>query len=615
MIIDLNKNKISKNNKFVTSIRLKLIIAFIIMILPIFLLGFVSQKLTYNAVSDRVQFSNRETIKQSAKLIEILLQNVKEEYIKVLASSPVQDYFNFEIDEFDDISLIVKANLKSKANKYLTNRVLSSSILTNIWILGVMNDFLGTSMLPLKFEQDKVINSGWYKNSIDIRSRLTFYGYHSELDSTSGIPGYAMSLNGVVKRITGSIFINSAVGVMILDIDYEYIEDILLDINLGERSEVHLVSSDGRDISKAYDNTINDTTVDPFLAKLIIEHDKSSDESVLYKNEDFRMTYNEIGKSGLIIIGLQPESEIKVAVKSINKWTIALILFSISTAIVLGMIITFGIGGRIADFSYRMNKVSRGDLEVSLPVKGRDEISLLAYGFNNMISDLKQYIRESVENEKIKREMEINLLISQINPHFIYNTLNSVTYLAKENKNTDIIKMVDAFIKVLQNSISFGAKGRYAKIKQEIESIKNYDLLQQFRYPDKYIIQYQFNDDVLDCIVPKMIMQPLVENALFHGICPKEDKGIIKINIRKEDQQVRIEIIDDGVGINNEKLSNILIKDWNNSEDSRARSIGISNINDRINNIYNNDGKLIITSNLGKGTKVEILIPISDIHK
>ena len=618
MIIDFHaiSHKLFKKEKNTISIRFKLITAFIIMILPIFLLGFVSQKLTYDAVKDRVRFSTSETIQQSAKLIDILLQNVKEEYIKILASSPVQGYYNFEIDEHDASSQIVKASLKTEANKYLTNRVLSSSVISDIRILGVSNNSLGTSMLPLQFEFNQAIKSEWYKKSIDIKSRLTFWGYHTELDSLGRTYSYAMSLNGVVKRIIGSsYFINSAVGVMIIDIDYEYIEDIMSDIDLGERSEVHLISSDGRDISTGYEISTSDSTIDPFLAKLLIEHDRYSDELILYKNEKYRMTYNQIGDTGLIIIGLQPESEIMAAARSINVWTAILILFAIGTAIVLGMIITFGIGGRIAEFSYRMNKVARGNLDVSMPIKGKDEISVLAYGFNSMISDLKQYIKESVENEKIKREMEIDLLISHINPHFIYNTLNSVIYLARENRDTDIIKMVDAFIKVLQNSISFGDKGRYATIRQEIESVENYDLLQQYRYPDTYSIQYCIDGDILDYMVPKMILQPLVENALFHGICPKEDSGIILINIKKVDKHVKIEIIDNGVGINQDKLNNIIVTGRNNIDNSSVRSIGISNIRNRIRNLYSTYGSLDIESNQGKGTKVEIIIPVMDINK
>ena len=599
------------NGRFLhLSIRTKLILSFLIMIIPIFLLGYVSQRLTYNAIENHVTSSTRETIKQSAKLLDMLLKNVKDEYIKILASSQVQDYYNHQIDESDEFSFIVKANLKSKANNYLTNRVFSSSFISNIWIIAGMDNSLGTSMLPLQFDQKLISESDWYKNSAGIKSRLKFWGFHQELDGIGKEISYAMSLNGVVKRISGNSFINKSVGAMIIDIDLEYILNFLTDIDLGERGEVHLICADGRDLSIGSDIS-GKYFVDQSLVTLIVNANDADVQMVKYRQEKYRMIYKSVRNTDLIIVGLQPEAEIMSAARSINIWTAILIILALGTAIVLGLVISFGIGGRIAEFSYRMRKVARGDLDVSMPTRGRDEIAVLGYGFNSMIADLKQYISESVENEKIKREMEINLLISQINPHFIYNTLNSLIYLARENKNNDIIRMIETFIRILQNSINFGEKGIYATIKQEVESVKNYNLLQQYRYPDKYEISWDIEEELLDSMVPKMILQPLVENALFHGICPVERFGFIRISIKKEELFIKIRVEDNGEGISQERMKEIFRIDNLNKNGSSISSIGLNNIKERVRNLYGTRGNIIIGSNPDNGTRIEISIPIN----
>ena len=607
-------DKLFTTKKNYISIRFKLVAAFSIMIIPIFLLGFVSQNLTSRAIEKRVILSTSETIEQSAKLLDILLLNVKDEYIKILASSQIQDYYNFEVNENDETARTIKKTLKTKANYYLTNRVLSSTVISDIWILADEDNSLGTKMLPLQFDYDYAGNIGWYKKSLDIKSRLTFFGYHPELDIKGRDYSYAMFLAGSIKRIIGNSFINKSVGVMVIDIDLDYIEKILLDIDLGSRGEIHIVSFDGRDVSTGSDTVKTGSAVSADLASLIISHKSNSNEMVLYNNEKYFMSVKKMGSTNFIIVGLQPKSEIMAAARSINIWTVILILIAIGTAFVLGLIITIGIGGRISNFKYKMEKVARGNLDVSMSIRGGDEIAALGKGFNNMISDLKQYINESVKNEKIKKEMEINLLISQINPHLIYNTLNSVIYLAKENKNKDIVKMVEAFISLLQDSIKIGDEGIFATIKQEIESIENYCLIQKYRYPGRFQVVWDIDKDLFTFKVPKTIIQPLVENSLFHGICPGERQGTISIVIEKTGDYIRIVVGDNGEGMDSGYLENIFANNTNDGENPSVRSIGLSNIQERIRYFYGTDGSIEIESTPGKGTSVEMILPVKNTY-
>ena len=593
------------------SIRFKLIAAFSIMIIPIFLLGFISRNLTYRAIEERVILSNNATISQSAKLLDILLVNVKDEYIKILASSQIQNYYNYVPVDNGDASSRYQNSLKIEANNYLTNRVLSSSAISNIWILAGKNNSLGTRILPLQFNYDNTDAIGWYRNSVDIKSRLTIIGSHPELDIQGDSLSYAMALLGSIKRIQGKSFINKSVGIMVIDIDLDFIKKILSDINLGERGEIHLISQDGRDITS--DNTLSNSNLllNTSLSDSISGENINGHEMILYNNEKYLISHEAVGSTGLVLIGLLPESVIKSAARSINMWTVLLILISIGTAIILGLIITLGIGGRISRFSYKMEKVAQGNLDVTMSTKGNDEIAVLGEGFNRMISDLKGYISESVKNEKVKKKMAISLLISQINPHVIYNTLNSVIYLAKENRNKDIIKMVESFINLLHNSIKIGDEGLFATIAQEVATIKDYEIIQQYRYPDKFTIKWDIDSDLLEIKVPRTIIQPLVENALFHGICPLDGKGVICISIKKIEEYVSIIVSDSGQGMEQKILENLFNSRLVDSTGHAVQSIGLSNIKERIEYLYKNKGSLTISSSVGHGTSVELIIPLN----
>jgi len=588
------------------SIRLKLIAAFSVMIIPIFLLGYISSRLAYKTIEDRAILSTRATIDQSAKLLDIIFDNVKDEYIKILASSQIQDYIRMNND--DDRTILLGNKLSARANNYLTGRVLSSAAISNIWMFSGDKKTIGTKMLPLQFNYRKLRDSGWYKRGEDIRSSLAFNGFHPGLEEERNELSYALSLTGSIKKITADNFINETSAVMVIDIDLDYISKILKGINIGNGGEIHLVSADGRDLITGQNN-IKKTTIDSTLASYISNGNSNESNMVSYKDNKYLMVFREIGKTGLIIIGLQPESEIISTAKRINRITFYLIIFAFVTALVLGLVITLGIGSRISRFSNIMSEVAGGNLDITIKDSGNDEIAILGKSFNKMISDLKRYVNESVENEKIKREMQVNLLISHINPHMIYNTLNSVIYLARENKNKDIEKMVEAFISLLQNSIKIGDEGIFATVGQEIESVKNYELIQHYRYPDKFKIFWDVDNNLLNERVPKTILQPLVENALFHGICPLDRKGVIRISIRKNAGGVIILVADDGVGIDQDKIKSILQEETVDPMSKGVKSIGLFNIRERLKYLYRGYESMKIYSIPREKTVIELFIP------
>ncbi len=252
-------------------------------------------------------------------------------------------------------------------------------------------------------------------------------------------------------------------------------------------------------------------------------------------------------------------------------------------------------------------KVSTGDFDVSVDVKTDDELEILGDSFNSMVADIKNLLDESVEHEKNIREMEINRLMLQINPHFIYNTLNSIVYMAQMKGDMDIVKFANSFISLLQDTLRVEKDSIYVSMSQEIKNIRNYLTIQEYRYPDRFQTQYRIDDEVLDCEVPNVFIQPIVENAIFHGLAGKIEPGTLTIVSRREGDSLFIQVEDDGVGMNQETVERILSSDEGIS--GRMRTIGVANVSKRIQEIYGGGYGLQIESEPGAGTKVTVVIP------
>lgn len=251
--------------------------------------------------------------------------------------------------------------------------------------------------------------------------------------------------------------------------------------------------------------------------------------------------------------------------------------------------------------------VGEGNFDVSVDIQTNDELSILGDSFNTMIADIQKMLQESVEYEKTTKEIEINRLMLQINPHFIYNTLNSIVYMARIGGNENIVRFSNAFISLLQDTLRVKKDSIFTTMEQELKNIKNYLVLQTYRYPNRFEVFYEIDENVLDTQIPNVFLQPIVENAVFHGLAAKMDKGHLWIRVCRNMQNVEIVIEDDGVGMSSETLEKIM-----RAEDpvkGEMRTIGVGNVIQRIRHIYGDEYSLNIESILGKGTKVKIVIP------
>lgn len=251
-----------------------------------------------------------------------------------------------------------------------------------------------------------------------------------------------------------------------------------------------------------------------------------------------------------------------------------------------------------------MGKVQEGRLDKLVKVEGTTEVRELSETYNAMLGELENYIQKLMQVEKAKREAEIHSLQMQINPHYIYNTLASVKWLIWQGDKEKSVQVIDAFIQLLRNTIS--NKNEFITVKEEIENLKNYVIINQTRYGNQVNVEFYVTPECEEKKIPKLILQPFVENAFFHAF-PQGEKGIISIFVRESDGLLKVEIEDNGIGMNSQILRNLM--DKKNAPKEHFTGIGVNNVDDRMKLIYGQNYGILVESQEGHGTKITLYFP------
>lgn len=254
-----------------------------------------------------------------------------------------------------------------------------------------------------------------------------------------------------------------------------------------------------------------------------------------------------------------------------------------------------------------MGEAVRQDLNVRLTIDSDDEIGDLSKIFNQMIVDLKNYVGKLVEKEKQEQEMRFGLLASQVDPHFVCNTLNTVNYLAKQKRDEDVVIVSTALSNILRDRLRLKDFQIYDTVRQEVFTVRHYLQIQEYRYGSKVKVHWEVSENVMGCEVPKNLIQPLIENSLFHGLADEdtgEIAGNIFVSIREDDNKTVVEVRDDGRGMSSEKAKRLERGMENTS--AKGRGIGLSGIRERLGLLYGENYQLYIDSGEGLGTSVII---------
>jgi two-component system, sensor histidine kinase YesM len=317
----------------------------------------------------------------------------------------------------------------------------------------------------------------------------------------------------------------------------------------------------------------------------------------------------KISDSGLnFVVGLPKNQVLAKLSKSIRNYLL-ITLFIVLVFLMVSIFLSLKFTRFIRDLLGNINKVKAGNYNARMPEYKDIELSLLSNNFNNMASEIKYLINQVYEKQLLLKETEFKFLQSQMNPHFLFNTLVTIGYKARLSQDETVYKMVTSLTELLQASIYSNSKDKIT-IREEMESVKFYLYLQKIRFDDK--LEYRINlsnESILDYYLPKLCVEPIVENALIHGLEGKIGKGTVDINIREDSNSVYFEIIDNGVGF---EIDTIDLDDTENTVKRKKghNNIGLYNTHNRIKLLYGEQYGVMIQSELDKGSKIVVHIPV-----
>jgi two-component system sensor histidine kinase YesM len=300
--------------------------------------------------------------------------------------------------------------------------------------------------------------------------------------------------------------------------------------------------------------------------------------------------------------------EVEAELNYITDITVYLTLVVLLIIILLTVYLSSSLSKPIQKLQELTHRASENDLSVKIEISGEDEIAELGKSFNKMIRRINKLMEQNVREQKLLRQLEMQSLDNQIKPHFIYNTLDLIIGLL-ENKDFDrATHMVEALGKFFRLSLSHGKE--MVLIRNEIKHVKNYLFIQQFRHGEEYEYIIDIEDfEIMDKHIPKLILQPIVENAIYHGLLPAEKKGLIIVKGYRKDKNIYFKIVDNGVGIQAAKVDEInKILSGELKTDDQQKYFGLRNVNQRLKLMYGGSSGLTVESIKAEKTIVTIRI-------
>ncbi len=441
-------------------------------------------------------------------------------------------------------------------------------------------------------------------------SNETWYLSHKALDEDFFIyPSYdkksnILSLIQNIVYINTNTFENKMVGFIKLDI---YAKQMFSLSNSSREPYPYdmVVLDQENNIVYSSNSSYND-----ILAK--VPYDKIQDKNVVYYKKT--VVYgDEISNYGLKFVFLFNNSQLGMKKAEIRKTLLPIILITAFIIIAIALVFTKGFSGRVAVLVHKMKAAETGDLTIGEEIGGNDEIAILDKQFNQMLYKLDNLIKKNYIQQLENKKTELRNLQLQINPHFLYNTLETISSIAAVNNVPTIVEICEKLGNIFRYSIGKNY-GEFVTVKQELEHVQNYVYIQKIRFGNKFEAFYYVEPGTEERKILRFILQPIVENAIVHGIKGIPGQGTVEISITQDNNTLVITVEDDGVGMSEQKveeLTEYINKEkTDSSREDNSLGIGIRNVNQRIKLACGNEYGIIIKSSEDQGTCFTIVMPL-----
>lgn len=396
-------------------------------------------------------------------------------------------------------------------------------------------------------------------------------------------------------------------GVLLVDMNFGGIEQICKNVDLGESGYLYLIDGDGEIIYHPRQQLI--------YASLLRENNRAAAgyEDGIHREkfggETHQVTVKTVGYTGWKLVGVVPAESLASNHIQLRLFGIFVVLFFIFFLVFVNLGVSERIAVPIKALEQSVKELEAGSETVDIAIGGPYEVQHLGNSIRSMVSTMRQLMDDIIRQEESKRKSELDVLQSQINPHFLYNTLDSIVWMIENNRYDDAIVMVTSLARLFRISLSRGRT--LITVGEELEHARHYMTIQKMRFKNKFTSEIRADGEALGCETVKLVVQPIVENAIYHGMEYADGDGEILVWAHIEGEDLYIDVTDNGPGMRQEQVDRLLREDGGPAAPSRGGSgIGLRNVHQRIQLTYGKPYGLEIESEPDEGTTIRIHLPV-----
>ncbi|MBM7568678.1 cache domain-containing sensor histidine kinase [Paenibacillus sacheonensis] len=575
------------------SIRLSISFAFSCVILAaIVSISLISYGLSVGAVEKNSQGYIEEIIKQVNTNIQSYVDNMENISLLAMTSKDVKYY----ISDNSFISAEERRPYEKRISDLFQAILYTRQDIANIMVFGYNGRFVSDRRITDLNPNAALTEQAWYKDAKAAGGRSVISAPHVQ-NIIQNEYRWVVSLSRELKSTDGI----TAEGVFLVDLNLSVINDLASDINLGRRGYVFIVDRKGNIVYHPQQQLINSNLRTELIPEVTAA--KSGSSFIADDNDGKRIYSIQDTNFGWKIVGVAYTDDLIASKGALRNSILLYALCGLAISLLISFWLSHRLSRPIRDLQADMKLVERGNFGIQTEIRQMNEIGQLGRSFNMMVGRIKTLMDEIILNQESKRKSELQLLQAQINPHFLYNTLDSIVWMAEQKQHEEVVLMTSALAKLFRASITKDQE--IVPIRVEAEHITNYLLIQKMRYDSQLDYDIDIADEILSRKTLKLLLQPFVENAIYHGIRGSADKGLITIRGMRQGDNIVFEVEDNGQGMAPEQVQRLLLPD---DGDSR-KGIGIRNVNERIKLYFGHEYGVQIRSELEAGTCVTITIP------
>jgi two-component system sensor histidine kinase YesM len=597
-----------------TTIKNRLLTYFLfLVIIPTMVISLSFHHILDKMITERINESSMNDMKVIKSDILQELDRIDDISSAIYLTPQLQDTFSFSKEELDpyfieqfvtqDIHNVSVVKELNTLNDILVNYDFSNK--TSTTIIPTLYMFNRAEYMQFSFSKrvstvDAIESEKWFLD-LPYRSRYTVSGLFKQ-PNPPGPPQYMIKIAKKLYSLQDRGMRLRAL--LTLDVGVDDFTKIVNKFKASVGSTLFIVDKEGsitvsQDTSKL-GNRVKDV---PYIAGIMADKKltySSFKEKV--NNVNLFVSSYKIEQLGWTIISLSPVEELYIELTIIKKLVYSIIIVFSILGIMIALLLSNSVVYPIRKLVKSMSHVETGNFNIKLDYKRKDEFSYLIDKYNEMLYKIEDLVSKLYITEVNKKDAELKALQAQINPHFLYNTLDSINWMALSNQVPEISKMVTSLSDFFRYSLSKGKS--IITLEEEFHQVKSYLAIQEIRFDEKITFDISYPESVKDCVSVKLILQPIVENAIIHGIEKTGDKGYIRIFATESDGTIEISVQDNGVGADVGRLNALL-----EQAEENKKSYGIWNVNQRIKQYFGESYGLKFYDNEGPGITVKVTIP------